>query len=450
MDNTVTRIAFLSYSPSATLAETLEAQGHKLLNLGSPSSSSSVDCEICVFRPSSGEDLQIFLKSVSSNPLKPTLVAVLDEETPTTITVALYESPCILLNGLAVEAQLPLIAARVFHSRQCTRPKNSTRNKETAFEHMVATSPSMQKVFATIEKVSEFNTTVLIQGESGTGKELVARAIHSRSPRRDNPFVALNCGAIPENLMESELFGHRKGAFTDASKDKLGLLEEANGGTVLLDEIGELPAHLQVKLLRVLQEQCIHPLGAPEPVPIDVRVVAATLRNLETDVDDGRFRDDLFYRLNVVPITVPPLRERREDIDALIQHFIVLHRTKLGLQVYKISDEARQALCSYDWPGNVRELENSLERAMILCTGDTIEFENLPTHVRLHDANSGEEEILIDAKSDSLSIKTHRKNLEIHLITKALKETNGNRTHAAKLLDVSHRTLLNKLKEYDL
>jgi two-component system response regulator AtoC len=231
---------------------------------------------------------------------------------------------------------------------------------------------------------------------------------------------------------------------------KKGLFEEADGGTILLDEIGELPVHLQVKLLRVLQEQVIRPIGSAESISVDVRVLAATLRNLELDVEEGKFRDDLYYRLNVIPLTVPSLRERPEDIAVLTQHFLLKHRAKLGLPVYSLSDDALTLLIQYPWPGNIRELENTLERAMILCDGATIVASNLPERIRNFASDVQPSNSLIDSDPDNISIKSQTRHLEISLIKKALEQTSGNRTHAAKLLEISHRTLLYKLKEYGL
>ncbi len=318
------------------------------------------------------------------------------------------------------------------------------------FSSMIAESTAMKDVLETVKRLSAFNTTVLIVGESGTGKELLARAIHFNSPRRGKPFVAINCGAIPEALMESELFGHKKGAFTDATRDKRGLFEEASGGTLFLDEIGELPLHLQVKLLRALQEQQIRRVGDEQMIAIDVRVVAATLRDLEQDVKTGRFRDDLFYRLNVVSLRLPPLRERQEDIPALAQHFLKKHGKRLGVTVSKIHPDAMKGLLSYGWRGNIRELENCIERGMVLTDGDVITPEALPEAVRsagsTHAATTDGPMI----SDGNLSIKQHARSLEITLIRRALQKTKGNRTHAAKILEISHRALLYKLKEYDL
>lgn len=346
-----------------------------------------------------------------------------------------------------------LLTIRKAQERERLKVENellkSQVTKRYSFSNIVAKSDSMLEIFETIKKVADYRTTVMLLGESGTGKELIARAIHYNSSRRSKRFVAVNCGAIPENLLESELFGHRRGSFTDAVRDKKGLFEEAEGGTVLLDEIGELPVHLQVKLLRVLQENEIRPVGEERAIPINVRIVAATLRDLESDVVDGRFRDDLYYRLNVVSIRIPPLRERRDDILLLTNHFIKKHQEKLGLPVFGISKDAMAALMEHEWPGNVRELENCVERAMILTDHEMITIDSLPKAVTKGSSTPAEASPM-SIESDDLSIKTHTKVVEEMLIRKALDRTKGNRTHAAKLLEISHRTLLYKLKEYNL
>jgi len=323
-------------------------------------------------------------------------------------------------------------------------------NQRYGFSNIIAHSKSMKDIFETVKRLANFNTTVLISGESGTGKELLARAIHHNSPRRGRPFIAINCGAIPENLMESELFGHKKGAFTDATRDKKGLFEEADKGTIFLDEVGELPLHLQVKLLRTLQDQQIRPVGDEKMLPVDVRVIAATLRNLEDDVKNGRFRDDLFYRLNVVSIAIPPLRDRADDIPVLVQHFIKKHNKRLGLNINKVEPEAMKRILSYHWRGNARELENCIERALVLTETDAIDLDSLPSQIRgcQDNAQPSTQTELID--DDNLSIKQRARALEIDLINRALKKTKGNRTHAAKVLEISHRALLYKLKEYGL
>ncbi len=310
---------------------------------------------------------------------------------------------------------------------------------------ILSSSRPMQEILRTITKIAEYKTTVLITGESGTGKELVARAIHQESPRAQAPFVAVNCGAIPESLIESELFGHKKGAFTDAIRDKTGLFQEASGGTLFLDEIGELPLALQVKLLRVLQEHMVRPVGGENDEPIDVRLVTATMRDLPAEVAAGRFREDLFYRLNVIALHLPPLRDRRDDIPILVEHFLARTNRKLGLAVSGVTAEAMKLLLHYAWPGNVRELENTVERAIVLCEGDEIGRRDLYDRIL-----AGEDRIRRTLQSGELSIKKTTRVVEEELIRRALKETGGNRTNAAKILEISHRALLYKMKEFGL
>jgi len=318
--------------------------------------------------------------------------------------------------------------------------------KEYSFENIVSKNEKMQNIFDVIKKVAQYKSTVLISGESGTGKELVARALHYNGERSPNPFIPVNCGAIPENLLESELFGHAKGAFTDAIRTKKGLFEEADGGTLFLDEIGELPGQLQVKLLRVLQEGEIRRIGELKPIQIDVRIVAATVKDLAKEVNEGRFREDLFYRLNVLPIHIPPLRERKEDIPLLIHHFIQKFDQAMNKNVTDIDHKALEGLMNYKWYGNVRELENTIERAIVLTDKNIIELENLPIEIQ----NFKEEFQLEPLADEEYSIKKASKSLEINLIKKALKKTKGNHTHSARLLEISHRALLYKIKEYGI
>jgi two-component system response regulator AtoC len=318
---------------------------------------------------------------------------------------------------------------------------------EAGLGDLVAHSRQMLDLFRTVRKIAEFKTTVLIGGESGTGKELVARAIHRLSPRAATPFIAVNCGAIPDTLLESELFGHRKGAFTDASRDRKGLFEEASGGTLFLDEIGELPLGLQVKLLRVLQEGEIRRLGDSQDIKVDVRVVAATARDLALEVSRGGFREDLYYRLNVFALHLPALRERREDIPMLVEHFIVRMNARMGLAVTGTTPGAMQMLVDYDWPGNVRELENCVERAIVLCEGSLIDVNVLPERIASSGPTPPPETELI-TEDGNLSIKRASRRSEEVLIRRALLKTRGNRTRAAELLEISHRALLYKIKEY--
>ncbi len=334
---------------------------------------------------------------------------------------------------------------RLFRENQTLKKQLAEREGGKGLEQLIAKSGRMADLFKTIRKIAEYKTTVLITGESGTGKELVARAIHAGSPRGEKPFVAVNCGAIPETLLESELFGHKKGSFTDATRDHKGLFEEAHEGTLFLDEIGELPLALQVKILRALQEQEVRPVGSASDVKVDVRVVAATVRDLPAEVKAGRFREDLFYRLNVLQLHLPPLRERKEDIPLLVDHFIRKTNARLGTRVEGASADAMQLLMEHAWPGNVRELENTVERAMVLADGDRIEAAALPEKVR-----EGRDRIRLTLLSGELSIKKTTRVIEEELIRKALRETRGNRTNAAKLLEISHRALLYKIKEFGI
>jgi len=314
-----------------------------------------------------------------------------------------------------------------------------------SFGNMVAKSKVMQSVFKLVEKVAQYNTTVLIYGASGTGKELVARGIHFKGGRSKKPLVPVNCGGIPENLLESELFGHVKGAFTGANRNKKGLFQEAEGGTIFLDEIGELPFSLQVKLLRVLQENEIRPVGDSKTMKIDVRVIAATAKNLEDEVGKGAFREDLFYRLNVLPIKLPPLRDRPEDIPLLCQHFIDRFNISLDREIRGIVPTAMSLLLKHSWPGNVRELENVIERAVILSEESILRSENFPPELGVGCGIEKMENLI-----EGYSLKAARKVLEKELITRALKETNGNRTKAARILEISHPSLLSKIKIYNI
>jgi two-component system response regulator AtoC len=313
------------------------------------------------------------------------------------------------------------------------------------FGNLIAKSECMHAVFNLAAKAAQYNTTVLITGESGTGKELVARAIHYTGPRRRQPLVPVNCGGIPENLLESELFGYVKGAFTGADTAKKGLFEEAHLGTIFLDEIGELSMPLQVKLLRVLQESEIRPVGASQTRKIDVRVIAATSRDLLKMVDGNEFREDLYYRLNVLPIEVPPLRERSDDIPLLCRHFIEQFNQTFDRGVTGISPSAMAQLLSHHWPGNVRELENAIERAMVLSEEDTLTPECFSVAGQAADKTAAAQQA-----AQSYSLKLAQKALEKEMISRALIATDGNRTHAARLLEISHPSLLSKMKAYKI
>jgi two-component system, NtrC family, response regulator AtoC len=343
-----------------------------------------------------------------------------------------------------------LLTLKKAEEREKLRKENDQLRREVqrefGFEKIITRNEKIKKIFEVIRKVAQYKSTILITGESGTGKELIARALHYHSERSERPFIPINCGAIPENLLESELFGHMKGAFTDAIRTKKGLFEEADEGTLFLDEIGELPSLLQVKLLRVLQDGEIRRIGEARSIRIDVRIIAATAKDLVKEVNEGRFRDDLFYRLNVLPIHLPPLRERKEDIPLLVNHFLQVCRENIGKKVDGIETRALEAMMSHGWPGNVRELENTIERAVVLADGEKITLESLPPEIQ--GAQGSPPQVKVD--DEEYSIKKMSKVLETNLIRRALKKAKGNHTHAARLLEISHRALLYKIKEYGI
>ena len=312
-------------------------------------------------------------------------------------------------------------------------------------DRIVGASPPMVKVFNLVRSVAGTSSTILVQGESGTGKELVAKAVHALSPRRDAPFVSVNCAALPENLLESELFGHMKGAFTDAHQTKKGLFETAHRGTLMLDEVGEMPLSMQVKLLRALQERKVRRVGANEEVDVDVRVIAATNRSLEELVRDRRFREDLYYRLNVIPILVPPLRERKEDVPLLARVFLDRFSREMNKPVSRISDEAMALLVRYSWPGNVRELENVIERAVALETTDAVMQDRLPETV-LTPQVAGE---ALPDFDQGFSLDRHLESIEVELLRRALVQAEGNRATAARLLGVTPRSLRYLIRKHD-
>jgi len=309
-------------------------------------------------------------------------------------------------------------------------------------------SPAMRKVLDLVERIAATKTTVLITGESGTGKERVAHAIHERSDRAAGPFLVVNCGALPEALMESELFGHERGAFTGASSKNLGLFRQAEGGTVLLDEVGELPASLQVKLLRVLQERSVRPVGAAQEIPVDVRVLAATNRDVEADVASGKFRQDLYYRLNVIRLSLPPLRERREDIPLLAERFTSRFAAEMGKETAGFTADALRVLSAYAFPGNVRELENVIERAVALSATRVIGLGDLPESVSGHAGAPAQ--TLLDLPPAGLNLDDVLTEAERRLLIAALERTGGVRTRAAELLGISFRSLRYRLQKQGL
>jgi two-component system, NtrC family, response regulator AtoC len=315
-------------------------------------------------------------------------------------------------------------------------------------ERIVGNSPAMQEVYKTVGKVAKADATVLITGESGTGKELVAEALHFNSNRRSGPLVKVSCAALPESLLEAELFGHEKGSFTGAMTQRRGRFEMADKGTIFLDEIGEMTMPTQTKLLRVLQERKIERIGSNLPIKVDIRIIVATNKDLQKQVEQGKFRDDLYYRLNVINIHMPPLRDRKEDIPSLVEHFLAKHRYSATAQPAAISEEAIRRLMEYNWPGNVRELENVIERAVVLSRGQIITSRELPFGE--HDAAEGEEGEGGEEKGDSSFFKKSVAQFEKDLIMKALRDANGNRSKAAEMLGIYRRLLYAKIKEYGL
>jgi two-component system response regulator PilR (NtrC family) len=326
----------------------------------------------------------------------------------------------------------------------------ATRN---SLDNIIGASPAMKQLKQTIRTVASTQSTILIYGESGTGKELVARAVHVCSPRAAEPFVSINCGAFPETLLESELFGYVKGAFTGANQNKRGLFEVAHQGTIFLDEISETSLTMQVKLLRVLQERCVRPVGGTSEIAIDVRVIAATNRDLDKLVTENLFREDLYYRLNVIPVSVPPLRERQEDTPLLVNHFLKKYAPAAGRNIVRVNAASLQALCGYDWPGNVRQLENTVERAVALETGEELRVE-LPVErskTRAAAAGAGSPGSFIPGSlPDGVDMEKYVADIERSLLQSALAQSNGVQTRAADLLKISYRSFRHLMKKYDL
>jgi DNA-binding NtrC family response regulator len=311
------------------------------------------------------------------------------------------------------------------------------------FNHIIGESESMKRVYKMVERVSQATTNVLITGASGTGKELVARAIHANAPRKDKPFIAENCGAIPESLVESELFGHKKGSFTGANEDREGVFVAANSGTLFLDEIGEIPLNVQVNLLRALQEKEVKPVGATKPRKVDVRIIAATNKNLAEEVEKGNFREDLYYRLNIVEITLPKLKERRDDIPLLTRHFVERYNKEMHRAIKGVDSQAMSSLMQAEWKGNVRELENVIERAVLLADSDFITVEDLPSSIRKAD-DEDYQSMDMDDLNDAVQ------SFEKQHIRTILRKTDGNRSEAARLMHIDPSTLYRKMERYGM
>ncbi len=337
-------------------------------------------------------------------------------------------------------------AAEFLRLRQENHLLRKAVRDQYRLEQLVGASEPIQQVMEFVQKVADSDSTVMIQGESGTGKELVARMLHFNSFRKDRPLVPVNCGAIPENLLESELFGHEKGAFTGATHSRMGRFELANGGTIFLDEIGEMSLPLQVKLLRVLQEREFERVGGNRTIHVDVRIVAATNQDLETLVEEKRFRKDLFYRLNVIPIVIPPLRERRSDIPLLIDHFLTRFNHSKRTEVSGLAPDARQMLTEYDWPGNIRELENMIERLVVLKKQGVLSIGDLPEKICRRSSGPELKEQFIRFSEDGINLSREVEQYEKQLIMEALRKANGVTSRAAQLLHLNRTTLVEKLK----
>ena len=347
-----------------------------------------------------------------------------------------------------------ILTLKKAEEREQLRKENKTLKERIASiessrtrEAMIAQSNSMQRVLDVTKNVAQYDTTVLVTGESGTGKELIARALHQYSPRKKRQLVVINCGSIPESLIESELFGHVKGAFTGAEYEKQGVFEQADGSTLFLDEIGELPLLMQVKLLRVIQENEIRKVGGSKTQTVDVRIIAATARDLQHCVEQGTFREDLFYRLNVLPIELPPLRQRKDDIPLLCHHFIKKFNSSFGSTVQGVAPEAMTLLLRYSWPGNIRELENAMQRGIVLTNSRNIETEHLPAGI----INSRQTAHMVEPETTAtLTLKDAQKQLERRMISNVLLQTDGNKSQAARTLNISYPSLLTKIKEHQI
>lgn len=347
--------------------------------------------------------------------------------------------------------EILLLIARALEQRELRRENEAYRRQQVdrgRLDNMVGRSPAFEELIKIIHRVAGLSSTVLITGESGSGKELVARALHQLSPRADKPFVALNCGGIPEMLLESELFGYKKGAFTGANEDKEGFFVVANGGTLFLDEIGEMPLPLQVKLLRVLAERQVMPVGGVVPVTVDVRLISATHRDLAELVAQRKFREDLYYRLNVIPIQVPPLRERKEDIPILARHYLTKHCREMGRPPLDVSPEAEALLLAYPWPGNIRELSNVMERIAALCSHQSVQPEDLPPNIR--DYVAVPRELPMTLPNEGIDLEDVIAKMETTLIRQALERARYSHKRAAALLRLSPRSFRYRLKKYGL
>ena len=443
-------------SMAQMLKETLELEGYEVLIAKDgvegikTIKESKVDILITDLKLPKKDGLKVLKASKEEDPLIPVIVMTAFGSIENAVTAMKSGAFDFITKPLDTDHLLMLIKRALENQRLITENmllKDKLSN-QLGMPTIIGKSPLMVEVAQNIQKVASAKTSVLLLGKSGTGKELFARAIHFLSPRKDHPFIPINCAAIPRELLESELFGHEKGSFTGADNRKLGKFELADKGTVFLDEIGEMDMSLQSKLLRTLQEGEIERVGGAKPIKVDVRIIAATNKNLEAEAANRSFREDLYYRLSVFPITIPPLKERKEDIPSLVEHFVSKYSAEMKIPQKNITPDAMEILKNYTWKGNVRELENVIERALILCERDTITQEHLRltpsvAHMAtLH--NIPLNGTLAEAASVALRIA------ETMRIKKALESTHGNKSRAAELLKVSYKTLLTKIKDYGL
>jgi two-component system response regulator PilR (NtrC family) len=411
-----------------TVEEARRALGHKTFDL--------VLCDV-MMPDGNGLDLLREIKAVEPDPA----VIMMTAYTSTKSAIEAMKLGAVDYISKPFDVEELKIVAQKALERAELADENVYLRRELAskytFNNIIGKSSRMQAIFALIERIARTSSTVLVHGESGTGKELIARAIHFASPRASRRFLSINCGALPENLLESELFGHERGAFTGAVRDKKGLFQEADRGTLFLDEIGEMTPTMQVKLLRALQEKVVRKVGGTEEEPVDVRIITATNQDLENLITTGAFREDLFYRINVLPIHLPPLRQRREDIPLLVEFFLQKYCKQMELPPKQISVEAIQMLESYDWPGNVRELENLIERALALSHAETITTRDLPVHLLTNRKVNSD---LIELPEEGLDLEKYLEGIRIQLMQQALDRTGGVQTQAAEILGMSFRS----------
>ncbi|MBI5027028.1 MAG: sigma-54-dependent Fis family transcriptional regulator [Nitrospirae bacterium] len=443
-------------SMAQMLKETLESEGFITLTARDGAEGikrikeSRIDLVLTDLKLPKKDGLEVLKASQEENPLVPVIVMTAFGSIETAVRAIKSGAYDFITKPLDTDHLLVLISRALKNQRLLTENilLKEEFSSQLGYPKIIGKSQKMLEVANNVQRVALTKTTVLLLGESGTGKELFARAIHFLSPRKEHPFVTINCAAIPRELLESELFGHEKGSFTGADEKKFGKFELANKGAIFLDEVGEMDLALQAKLLRTLQEGEIERIGGIKPIKVDVRIIAASNKNLEAAVADRSFREDLFYRLSVFPITIPPLRDRRDDIPALVEHFIADCSREMKIPPKEVSPEAMELLKNYLWKGNVREMENVIERALILCTTPTI----MPEHLGLSSIGALEttlRDLPMDGTLEEIS-RAALKIAETQRIKKALRETRGNKVKASEMLGVSYKTLLTKIKEYGI